>query len=118
MTFIWTTDYHGRFHILEQEQISWWKQRKQSYRVLLSFKLLFFLMLQSQKYLQVCNSLQCTSSVHFKLAAPQIKSCHIIPIVIPLLPAQEIIRFQMSENESKGVTLLFCQVSNIVGAII
>lgn len=78
----------------------------------------FFLMLQSQKYLQVCNSLQCTSSVHFKLAAPQIKSCHIIPIVIPLLPAQEIIRFQMSENESKGVTLLFCQVSNIVGAII
>lgn len=31
---------------------------------------------------------------------------YIIPIVIPLLPAQETIRFQMSESENKGVTLL------------
>jgi len=60
-------------------------------------------MLQSQKYLQVCNSLKCPSNHPIKLAALQIKWC-LPSIITPLVsPAQEITRFQASENEIIGI---------------
>lgn len=69
---------------------------------------IFFLsgMLQSQKYLQVFNSLKCPSNRPIKLAALQKKWCLPSTITPLVSPAQEITRFQASKNEIIGIILL------------
>ena len=80
---MWTRGYHRCSHILKQYQISQWKQRKYKYRVLFFLLHSSFETEQSQKYLQVCNSLWCTRKDHLKLAAAQIK-CITSTVTAPL----------------------------------